>query len=617
MKLDRREFLRLTGFLTVSAAAGPLLSACGSNHGVDAPALAFPQGVASGDPKSDSIVLWTRAVRADNVVEDVPLFLEISTDPGFTAVVGTMDLRAQVAFDNTVRHKFTGLKASTDYWYRFRNNTTTGPAGRTRTLPAPGQPAAQARFAVITCQDWMTNHWGAFDLLLQEDVDFVIHLGDYIYAAIGEGSANPVEARHPALALPDGAFVAGTSGARYATSLEDYRYLYRTYRSDSRLQELHARFPVIAIWDDNEFSDDAWGDHQTYTVDNTEQLARRRNANQAWFEFMPADVPFDPAATGFTNIQVYRDFKVGDLAHFIMTDERLYRADHVIDEKLTGGPVGSRIFVPVPLLQALEAQKRAAGGLDAVSMLGGTQRAWWKSKMTEAGTTWKIWGNEVSLLRMQLDLRNLAPAPRNQMFVLSADQWDGYDAERKDLMAHLKSEGIRNVVAITGDLHAFVAGQVMDDYLAAVPQPVMIDLVTAGISSTSFFQSFKDSVDADRNNVPDGPNAALASLVFVNAGPAGVLNTFNETLAGPLGATIQAVTGTNPYGGAGGLVNNPWIKYVDSDAQGYLVVTLTHTQLQAQFKKVKRLANGAIPADPLSGVKTVTVAAGSTTLAMS
>jgi alkaline phosphatase D len=234
--------------------------------------------------------------------------------------------------------------------------------------------------------------------------------------------------------------------------------------------------------------------------------------------------------------------------------------------------------------------------------------------MSEAGTTWRIWGNEVSLLRMRLDLRQIAPPPNNQVFTLNADQWDGYDAERRDLMAHLKANNIGNVFSVTGDLHAFVAGQVMDDYAAAAPQPMMVDLVTAGVSSTAFFQAFKDSVDGNRDNVPDGPTASLAPLIFVNAGAAGIINTFNETIAGPLGTTLQQLTGANPYGPAAGTVNNPWIKYVDTDAQGYLVVTLTPVQMRAEFKKMKRLEAGAVPASPLASTRVFTLAAGTTTL---
>lgn len=614
MEMNRREFLRFGGFLTVSAATGPLVTACGSSD--DGPELAFPQGVASGDPKGDSVVLWARVTRPGGAVEDTDLRVEISTDAQFATLAGSAALTARAAFDGTVRHKFVGLQPATPYFYRFANSRTASPTGRTRTLPAAGAAVARVKFAVVTCNAWVANHWGALDLLLQEDLDFVLHLGDYIYET-ADAAEVPAEATHAALSLPDGTFLNGTSGAKYATTVRDYRYLYKTYRSDPRLQALHARFPVIAIWDDHEFSNDAWQNHQTYALDNPAQTERRRHANQAWFEFMPADVAFDAANAAFTNIQIYREFRFGNLAHFVMTDERLYRADHMIPESAAGSFIGSRYFAPSAAIAGLEAQKIAAGGLDAVSMLGGTQRAWWKARMSETGSRWKVWGNEVSLLRMRVDLRSIAPPPQNLVFTLNADQWDGYDAERRDLMAHLKSNNIRNVVAVTGDLHAFFAGQVMDDHNAASPQPVMVDLVSAGISSTSFYQTFRDSVDTNRDNVPDGPIAALASLIFVNGGSAGVFNTLNETLAGPLGATIQALTGTNPYGPAAGTINNPWIKYVDTDAQGYLVVTLTQSAMTAEFKKVKRLQGGAIPVPALAGVTTVTMAADTTALVVS
>ncbi len=179
MDMNRREFLRLGGFVTVSVATGGLVSACGSD-GDNAPELLFPQGVASGDPKGDSVILWTRVTRGAGVVEDTDVTVEISTDSAFATLAGSATLQATVAFDGTVRHKFTGLQPATSYFYRFLNSRTTGPVGRTRTLPAAGAATARVKFAVVTCQDWVANHWGAMDLLLQEDLDFIVHLGDYI-----------------------------------------------------------------------------------------------------------------------------------------------------------------------------------------------------------------------------------------------------------------------------------------------------------------------------------------------------------------------------------------------------------------------------------------------------
>ena len=612
--MDRREFLKASGFLTVSAAAGPL-SGCSSHR--DGPERLFTHGVASGDPKADSIVLWTRVVDASSGLQDIDVDVEISTDASFGSVVSRASTRALAAFDGTLRHKITGLAPNTTHFYRFLSGRSVSAMGRTKTLPAAGSDPTQMRFAVACCQNWSVNHWGAFDLIVQEDLDFVLHVGDYIY----EWDEPPqtglaVESRHAPLALPAGAPIPGRPSSRAANTLDDYRYLYKTYRSDARLQALHARFPVIAIWDDHEFSNDGWRDHEAYSVANEAQLARRRAANQAWFEYLPADVALDSSNGSYDNIQLYRDFRFGNLAHLVLTDERLYRADHVIDERLTGGSIGARGFVDRDALRAAEAQKLTAGGLDAVSMLGGTQRAWWKARMSETGTVWKLWANPVSLLRMQLDLRQLAAPPFNKMMVLNADQWDGYDAERKDLMSHLRTNNVRNVVSLSGDLHGFFAGQVMDDFDAALPVPRMVDVVTAGISSTPSYTLFKDQVDANHDNLPDGPFAALAPLIFVNAGPAGVINTWNETLGGPLGRIIQQLTGANPYGPLGGMVNNPWLKLVDTDAKGYTSVTVTRTQVTAQLKKVADVQAGAAPANPLASTRTVSIAAGSLDLTM-
>lgn len=669
--MDRRRFLQWGSFLTVSVATTGL-AGCGSD---DAPAtpgspaapdattdgtapFAFAQGVASGDPKPDSIVLWTRVGGADGK-QAVPVTLQVSATADFAALLVNTKLSALPDWDYTVRNKVTGLAAATTYYYRFVAGNVASPVGRTRTAPAPGTPLAQLKFAFVTCQDWSVNHWAGMEELAAQDLDFVIHLGDYIYETVGAAfQTGKVESRHGQLKLPDG--TARADGARYATTVGDYRYLYRSYRSDARLQALHARFPVIAIWDDHEFSDDCWQDHQVYSADDdqTPRTARRRGASQAWFEYMPADVSIDLANPSFRNIQIYRAFTFGQLATLVMTDERLYRADHVIPEQAAGSEIGSRYFVPKATLSTLEARKINAAGnaLTPVSLLGDAQRGWWQEQMRAAATTWKLWGNEVSLLRMQLDgvqavagmvaaalaganaaLAPLQPAMtaalaadlaaakadgsyphpayaalkavlagagidgatfdaalRGQIdaqlpnaalldqYLLNADQWDGYNAERKSLMAFLKAQGIANVVALTGDIHAIFAGPVMDDYDAATPAPVMVDLVTAGLSSNSFHSYFKSVVDSD-------PAFSAARALVYTMQNGAMVNTFNSTLK----------------------AFNPWLKLVDTDAQGYAVVTLTTTRLSCTFHKLKPLVAGSAPALPATAsTLTVEVQAG-------
>lgn len=660
--MKRRAFLKWGSFLTVSVASAGLtgcLSGGGGNEEKPGEQFSFPQGVASGDPKPDSIVLWTRVERSRGS-GPISVRVQVSERQDFATLLVDDVRSAGADWDYTLRNKVTGLKPATTYYYRFIAGNTTSTVGRTKTAPKADSTVPQLKFAFVSCQDWSVNHWAALDELATQELDFIVHLGDYIYESVGANfQTGKVEARHGKITLPNGTRRA--DGATYATTLADYRHLYKTYRSDARLQKLHSLFPMIAIWDDHEFSDDCWEDRQTYAVvdDQTAQTGRRRSANQAWFEFMPADVSLNLASPSFQNIQLYRSFTFGDLATLVMTDQRLYRADHVIPEPLVGSEIGSRYFVPKATLAGAEAQKMAAaqGALTPVSVLGDTQREWWKNQMQGASTTWKLWGNEVSLLRMQVDgtlaiagmmakqlttaltgfgvtldatqqqqlfgalATDLGHADKSgatpkvtytatqpfldainpalfpgvkpeldkamaqtpsmllDQFILNADQWDGFNAERKALMDHLRDKSIQNVVALTGDIHAFFAGPVLDDY-DTTRKPVMVDLVTAGISSNSLFSYFKDVVD---NN---SAFAAAKPLIYTTDGNGNVTNTFNGTMSA---------------------FNGNWLKYLDTDAQGYALVTLTSTKLSCTFHKVKGL-NGSVAPSPATGsTKTVEV----------
>ncbi|OYO30670.1 alkaline phosphatase [Janthinobacterium sp. PC23-8] len=815
-QINRRQFLKLGGFITVSVATAGLAACGGSDHSDASVPLAmggdwqFPQSVASGDPRPDSVMLWTRVVPASlDAVAPAPAAgvqvavrlivsaLDNSSSLGSNkALAGTTIVDAKLPlkadFDNTLRHKVTGLQPGQTYFYQFIAGDVRSNVGRFKTAPAATADVAQLQFAYLTCQDWSINHWGALGhIAANENLDFIVHLGDYIYETVGEAfQSGAVESRHDQLKLPDGTFKSGSAGAKYATSTADYRYLYKKYRTDARLQAVHERFALIAIWDDHEFTDDAWQDASTYegivALDGSDlhQPSRRRSANQAWFEYMPADVSFDAAATSFQNIQIYRDFQFGKLMQLIMTDERLYRADHAIAEATinpaTGKPlgsIGSRYLVPQQLFDSVEAQKMAAAtkaGTDplaAVGMLGTTQREWWKGKMKAATSTWKLWGNEVSLLRMGLNgidaiatlvalgsvskigaaiastlplvggsvplasaivaastagatsamaqaaamaiagaggntaaqaaaavgagLSNAqagmtvaaynsgsatagaqviafgwikpdvqakqaqsafvkssgqaaALAPFFNRFLLNCDQWDGYNSERKALMAHLKTNAIGNVVAITGDIHSFFAGTVNDDFDAAGGgTPVMVDLVSAGVSSDSFFSYMNSAAQGDIGTLVSYPlaipvpgvgtvNLAINLLDYTMGKAAPTLDSLLEQLRvqlrGALGArgvpeaqldaTVTAVQAALKASTdfsvtllalaqqLSSLGNNPWLKHLNTDAQGYTVVTLTPGKLVAQFKQVNKLVGASAPANVIARVTTATVTAG-------
>lgn len=581
--MDRRGFLKGAAWFTV-AGAGVGLSACGGSDGTPAGSFGFPLGVASGDPKESSVVFWTRCLPASGAAT-AGLRLDVSSDAAFSNLTAVVDLSAAAAYDYTVRAKVTGLAPDTRYWYRFVAGSDVSAIGQTKTAPAAASAPSQLRFAWMTCQDWSINHWAAMELIAAEDLDFLVHLGDYIYETVGAAfQAGAAEPAHAKITLPNGV---AAGNAVYANSVDDYRTLYRTYRGDARLQELHRKFPMIVIWDDHEFSDDCWQDHQTYTNANVQQTARRRSANQAWAEYMPVDwgdVSFDLNNAAYDNIRIYRDFRFGNLMHLVMTDERLYRDDHVVSEAayarmlqhdaVNGSDsIGARYFVPQPLLQQFEAADTQALG-HTPSILGATQAQWWKDTMKASTATWKVWGNEVTLNRMWLDLRTQAPAPYNQLYVVNADGWDGYPSHRAELMAWLRTQNVNNVVAITGDLHAFQCGVIYDNADPATGKAVAVDFVSAGISSSSFYQYLK----AGSGGTPLAPLVASPQVFD------GVLRT-----------------------------NNPAFAYADHDAQGYAVATLTPAALTVVFNKVKPLnADGSKPASPLAKRTRITLAAGST-----
>ena len=592
--MDRRKLLTSAAFFTVAAATGQALAHesredddAHDEHGLRG-RFAFPLGVASGDPRERSAVFWTRCVRTHAQAGQQPIrvHLQVARDPQFRELLSQVHLLASETHDFTVRAKITGLPSATTLHYRFVAGHDASPVGRTKTAPADHAAPTQLKFAWFTCQDWNVNHWQAMSLLAAEELDFVVHVGDYVYETVGasfqSGAAEPA---HGPISFPDGTSL--PDGTRYATTLADYRALYRTYRGDARLQAIHARFPIVATWDDHEFSDDGWQDHQTYTNANLQQTSRRRAANQAWVEYMPVDfgdVSFDSANAAFDNLRIYRDFRFGKLLHLVMTDERLYRDDHVVPEAAIAqaqghdpvngsDSVGARYFVQQPVLQQFEAAKKAALGR-APSILGATQTQWWKDTLKASGATWKVWGNELMLSRLWLDLRASAPPPYNALYAVNCDAWDGFPSHKAELLGFLKDNGIRNVVAITGDLHAFQCGVVRDVPDPALGTPVLVDFVAAGISSSSFYSYVK----AGSAGTPLAPLAASPAL-------------FDAVLRG----------------------HNPDFAYVDHDAQGYASAVVTPTSLVVTYTKVRSLnADGTLPAVPVHKRTRITLLEGTT-----
>ena len=305
----------------------------------------FPQSVASGDPRPDGVLLWTRA--PDAAGDAVGLRLQVAADAGFERLLVERALRAEAGADHCVRVRLRGLAPGTPYHYRFLRETERGwiasPHGRTRTAPAPDS-RAPVRFAVLSCQDYGGRWYNSLLPLLEEGTassrpDFILHLGDFIYESAGDPSFQ-TSSDDRRIAFDDVGGAIARDGHLAACSLDNYRQIHRTVRTDPVLRRLLETTPLVAIWDDHEFSDDCWQDRGTYGDERDRR--RRVNAEQAYFEYMPVDIEVGPedaagqqavdVARLFPHTRMWRELRFGRDLHLLLVDYRSHRPDHLIPE---------------------------------------------------------------------------------------------------------------------------------------------------------------------------------------------------------------------------------------------------------------------------------------------
>jgi alkaline phosphatase D len=354
--------------VVVAATPGTFLG-CGDGERLDTPLGPngpeglpyFPQSVASGDPRPSSVILWTRVEDESVAGEDLPVELEVSRDEAFAELVplsggSSLALIARAGSDGALKVRLESLEPGTTYFYRFTyvrgEERFTSRTGRTKTAPDPDADQA-VPFAVVACQDLDDKYFHLLRHAAKQDLDFVLHLGDYVYETTDATAAGERRVR---FRDPDGALDLG-EGRLAARSLDNYRDLYKTYRSDRDLQRLHELFPFILVPDDHEFSNDCHGATASYTDgrENEQDLQRRRNADQAWFEFMPFDDVEPPTRALHIedpfpdDLRLFRSFVFGRHLELVLTDLRRYRPDHVVPEDAFPGAV----FLPEAELSAL------------------------------------------------------------------------------------------------------------------------------------------------------------------------------------------------------------------------------------------------------------------------
>lgn len=417
----------------------------------------FPCSVASGDPSPDGVVLWTR-VNPIFWRSGTPLLYEVALDPNFTRPVvageapGHQDAPAR---DFTYHVRLDGVLAPGGvYYYRFIHGRVRSRTGRCRTLPADG--IERVKLAVVTCNDYTNGYYGAFArIAMDATVDFVVHLGDFIYETTGGTEFQRRAFPDRSITLP--------GGQNVAMGLADYRALYRTYRSDRLLQLAMEYHTWIVIWDDHELADDCYWDYARDTAgapghpyqtnpDFRRDAARLRqlklDSQRAWSEYVPTAAVFDRAAGHpHAALRIFRSFRFGDLLDLHMTDERTYRSPHPCGEE----QFGDRYVAPDCL------ERRAPDR----TMLGLAQRDWFVAGIVNSPCLWKGWGNEV--LVGPLTIGNREPGGDGQV-VVTTDGWDGYLFERQFLLEAFRDAGVTNLVTLTGDLHSCLAAYLKTDY---------------------------------------------------------------------------------------------------------------------------------------------------------
>ncbi|WP_225831248.1 alkaline phosphatase [Streptomyces sp. NK08204] len=453
--------------------AGPLAAALPARAATEAPA--FLHGVASGDPLPDGILLWTRvtptpeAVPGSGLGPDTQVSWVVARDKALTDIVAKGSTTATAAADHTVKADIRGLQPATDYWFRFSAGGTDSPVARTRTAPAADAAVPGLRFGVVSCANWEAGYFSAYrHLAARSDLDAWLHLGDYIY----EYKSGEYAAR--------GTVVRPHEPANEIITLADYRVRHATYKTDPDLQALHLKAPVIAIWDDHEFADNAWSGGAVNHTEGAEGTwtARQAAAKQAYFEWMPVR----PAITGTT----YRRLRFGKLADLSLLDLRSFRSQQAAT---------------------------ASGSVDDPNrtITGRAQLDWLKAGLKASDTRWRLVGNSVMISPFSFGslsadlfkpLAELLGLPQEGI-AANTDQWDGYTDDRRELLAHLRSNAIGNTVFLTGDIHMAWANDVPVD---AGTYPLSASAATEFVVTSVTSDNLDDIV-----KVPEGTVSAIAA----------------------------------------------------------------------------------------------------------
>ncbi|EJC7005771.1 alkaline phosphatase D family protein [Vibrio parahaemolyticus] len=476
MSLSRRDFMKVVS----STAVATGLIGCGSDDN-ESVAVSFEHGVASGDPTQTQVIIWTRVTTAASYVD---VSWQVASDMEFSNVVQSGVFTTDTGRDFTVKVDVQNLNANSQYYYRFMVGEMMSEVGQTQTLPEDG--VEKASMAVVSCANYPAGYFHVYREILnqheQSPFDVVLHLGDYIYEYGAGGYASEDAAalgREP-------------SKGTECITLDDYRKRYAQYRQDADLQALHAKLPMIAVWDDHELANDTWKNGaENHQDDEGSFIDRRAAAAAAWTEWLPV------RENTFSNMLIYRQFSFGNLVNLMMLDTRLVGRDKPLDYFSLSAPT-------MEAIGGLVAQSRSADR----ELLGTEQLAWLMKEFNTHDAKWNVLGQQVLMSRMELPSSVMTamfqlftsteekkteallavntaitgyladPSADPISLPYNLDAWDGYYVEREKVYQLAKASS-GNFVCLAGDTHNAWASELKD----VSNNPIGVEFATSSVSS--------------------------------------------------------------------------------------------------------------------------------------
>ncbi|EIO3705392.1 alkaline phosphatase D family protein [Vibrio parahaemolyticus] len=476
MSLSRRDFMKVVS----STAVATGLIGCGSDDN-ESVAVSFVHGVASGDPTQTQVIIWTRVTTAASYVD---VSWQVASDMEFSNVVQSGVFTTDTGRDFTVKVDVQNLNANSQYYYRFMVGEMMSEVGQTQTLPEDG--VEKASMAVVSCANYPAGYFHVYREILnqheQSPFDVVLHLGDYIYEYGAGGYASEDAAalgREP-------------SKGTECITLDDYRKRYAQYRQDADLQALHAKLPMIAVWDDHELANDTWKNGaENHQDDEGSFIDRRAAAAAAWTEWLPV------RENTFSNMLIYRQFSFGNLVNLMMLDTRLVGRDKPLDYFSLSAPT-------MEAIGGLVAQSRSADR----ELLGTEQLAWLMNEFNTHDAKWNVFGQQVLMSRMELPSSVMTamfqlftsteekkteallavntaitgyladPSADPISLPYNLDAWDGYYVEREKVYQLAKASS-GNFVCLAGDTHNAWASELKD----VSNNPIGVEFATSSVSS--------------------------------------------------------------------------------------------------------------------------------------